>query len=227
LLIDTYDTEEAARKVVTLAKRVANRIQLGGVRLDSGDLDAHARRVRAILDAGGCSEIRIFASGNLDEHRIARLVRSGAPIDGFGVGTSLATSADAPSLDVVYKLQEYAGKPRRKRSESKATWPGVKQVFRRYDDDGRMHRDLVTLADTAATGTRLLEHVMTGGRRTRAPESLAQVRARVAQELERLPAALRDLGSARAPFQVEIAPAIRALAEALDRPVPVHAGNSA
>ena len=100
LLIDTYDTEAAARKVVVLAKRLSHRgIHIGGVRLDSGDLDALARRVRAILDEGGCTQVKIFASGNLEEHRIARLVRSGAPIDGFGVGTSLATSSDAPSLE--------------------------------------------------------------------------------------------------------------------------------
>jgi nicotinate phosphoribosyltransferase len=218
LLIDTYDTEEAARKVVVLARRLADRgIQIGGVRLDSGDLDAHARRVRAILDEGGCSEVKIFASGNLDEHRIARLVRSDAPIDGFGVGTSLATSADAPSLDLVYKLQEYAGKPRRKRSESKATWPGVKQVFRLYDDEGRMQRDVVALAGDAAPGTPLLEHVMKGGQRVHASESLARVRARVTRELQRLPAALRDLEPARETFQVEIASTLRALAEELDQ----------
>jgi nicotinate phosphoribosyltransferase len=227
LLIDTYDTEEAARKVVALARRLGNRgMQVGGVRLDSGDLDAHARRVRAILDEGGCTAIRIFASGNLDEHRIERLIRAGAPIDGFGVGTSLATSADAPSLDVVYKLQEYAGKPRRKRSESKATWPGVKQVFRRYDEEGHLHRDLVVSSNDDGTGKPLLEHVMKGGRRMRVPESLAQMRSRVARELERLPAALRDLGPAGEPFQVEIAPELRALAEELDqREAPAHARN--
>lgn len=218
LLIDTYDTEEAARKVVVLARRLAERgIRIGAVRLDSGDLDAHARRVRAILDEGGCKEVKIFASGNLDEHRIARLVRSSVPIDGFGVGTSLATSADAPSLDLVYKLQEYAGKPRRKRSESKATWPGVKQVFRLCADDGRMQRDVVALAGDAAPGTPLLEHVMKDGRRVNASEPLAHVRARVTRELQRLPAALRDLMPAREAFRVEIASSLRALAQELDQ----------
>ena len=218
LLIDTYDTEAAARKVVVLAKRLSHRgIHIGGVRLDSGDLDALARRVRAILDEGGCTQVKIFASGNLEEHRIARLVRSGAPIDGFGVGTSLATSSDAPSLNVVYKLQEYAGKPRRKRSASKATWPGVKQVFRLYDDAGRIDRDLVAFDSDTSMGTPLLEHVMKRGRRTAAPEDLAQVRARVARELERLPARLRLLELAREPMRVEIASGLRALAQELDR----------
>ena len=100
------------------------------VRLDSGDLGALAHEVRAILDAGGCSQVRIVASGNLDEHEIEGLLAGGAPIDAFGVGTRLDVSADAPYLDCVYKLQEYAGRPRRKRSAGKATWPGRKQVFR-------------------------------------------------------------------------------------------------
>jgi nicotinate phosphoribosyltransferase len=227
LLIDTYDTEEGARKVVTLATRLAGRgAHVGGVRLDSGDLDTLARRVRTILNEGGCRQIRIFASGNLDEHRIARLVRSGAPIDGFGVGTSLGTSSDAPSLDFVYKLQQYAGKPRRKRSQSKATWPGVKQVFRRYDDGGRMDGDVVTSADHASAGTPLLEQVMKRGRRTRAPERLAEVRARAARELERVPASLRDLAAAREPFRVEIAAVLRALAEELDRRGEVDPGHT-
>jgi nicotinate phosphoribosyltransferase len=218
LLIDTYDTEQGARKVVALARRLLNPgMRIGGVRLDSGDLDTLARRVRAILDEGGCGEIRIFASGNLDEQRIARLVRAGAPIDGFGVGTSLVTSSDAPSLDVVYKLQAYAGKPRRKRSAAKATWPGAKQVFRHYDEAGRMQRDVVTSSTDAGTGTPLLAQVMKGGRRIAAPEDLAQVRARVARELERLPAALRDLDPAAEPFQVEIASTLRALAHEMDQ----------
>jgi nicotinate phosphoribosyltransferase len=218
LLIDTYDTEEGARKVVALARRLASRgIRIGGVRLDSGDLDVLSRRVRTILDDGACTAVRIFASGNLDEQRIAALVRSGAPVDGFGVGTSLTTSGDAPSLDVVYKLQQYAGKPRRKRSPAKATWPGAKQVFRHFDDAGRLERDVVTPVGDTGTGTPLLEHVMSRGRRTRAPESVAEARARAARELDRLPAGLRDLGPAREPFRVEIAPRLRALAEELDR----------
>jgi nicotinate phosphoribosyltransferase len=221
LLIDTYDTEDAARKVVVLARRLAERgAHVGGVRLDSGDLDVLARRVRTILDEGGCGQVRIFASGNLDEHRIARLVRSGAPIDGFGVGTSLATSADAPSLDVVYKLQEYAGRPRRKRSQSKATWPGVKQVFRYGDDSGRMQRDVVSVENERSAGTPLLQLAMKAGRRTGAPESLASARARVVRELERLPAPLRELGPAREPFPVEIAPSLRTLAQELDAHLP-------
>jgi nicotinate phosphoribosyltransferase len=202
-------------------------MRIGAVRLDSGDLEALARRVRSILDDGGCGAIRIFASGNLNEHRIARLVRSGAPIDGFGVGTSLATSSDAPSLDVVYKLQEYAGKPRRKRSESKATWPAAKQVFRHYDDAGHMQRDIVTSSTDASSGMPLLALVMRAGRRTGAPGSLAHPRAHAARELERLPAALRELEPCRMPYAVEIAPALRALAQEVDRGAADRARRSA
>ncbi|HTP73307.1 MAG TPA: nicotinate phosphoribosyltransferase, partial [Burkholderiaceae bacterium] len=135
LLVDTYDTEEAVRKIAAIAPALAAEgIAIGGVRLDSGDLGAHARAVRRILDDAGLSATTIFASGNLDEQRIAAL--ADAPIDGYGVGTALGTSQDAPALDMVYKLQSYAGSARRKRSEGKATWPGVKQVSRRLDGSG-------------------------------------------------------------------------------------------
>jgi len=127
LLIDTYDTERAAERIVQLAPRLAAEgISISGVRIDSGDLGDHARRVRQILDAGGLQTLTIIASGGLDEDEIIEL--RDAPIDSFGVGTSLTTSSDAPALDCAYKLQEYDGKPRRKRSEGKATWPGRKQV---------------------------------------------------------------------------------------------------
>src|SRR5206468_3790370 len=132
----------AAGKVVALAREG---VAVRGVRLDSGDLAEHARRVRRILDAGGLGEVTIFASGNLDEDALRDLVASGAPIDGFGLGTRLVTSADAPYLDCAYKLVEYAGRPRRKRSEGKASWPGRKQVWRRHGDDGRMCGDVLAL----------------------------------------------------------------------------------
>ena len=137
LLLDTYDTEAAARKVVALAPRLAAAgIAIRAVRLDSGDLSALSRSVRRILDQGGLADVTIFASGGLDEDSIAALIGGGAPIDGFGVGTSLTTSSDVPALDCAYKLQEYTGTPRRKQSPGKATWPGRKQVWRRYGSDG-------------------------------------------------------------------------------------------
>jgi nicotinate phosphoribosyltransferase len=217
LLIDTYDTEQAARKLVPLTRNLATRgIRVGGVRLDSGDLAVLAKSVRRIFDEAGLNHLQIFASGNLDEYRLAELTRANAPIDGFGVGTSLVTSADAPSLDAVYKLEEYAGKPRRKRSAQKATWPGRKQVFRVHDGADRMVHDTVALEHERCEGEPLLEHVMAKGRRLHAPEPLDRIRARAASALERLPAQLCALECAATPYAVKISPALDALAREVD-----------
>ena len=199
LLVDTYDTVRGARRAA------ATPGTLKGVRLDSGDLDDLSRKVRKILDDAGRREAIIFASGNLDETRIAALVAAGAPIDSFGVGTSLTTSADAPYLDAVYKLQEYAGRPRRKRSTGKATWPGRKQVWRQLDAAGRYARDVITVEGDDQPGSALLAPVMRGGKRLPQP-ALAASRAHCLGQLARLPAP-----------QVQIAPALRALADEVDR----------
>jgi nicotinate phosphoribosyltransferase len=218
LLIDTYDTEAAARKVVELAPELARRgIEVKGVRLDSGDLAALSRSVRRILDEGGLARATIFASGNIDEYRIRDLLAAGAPIDGFGVGTSLVTSSDAPYLDAVYKLEEYAGKARRKRSTGKATWPGRKQVYRQYEPAGHMEHDVVTVEGDPQPGEPLLLPVMRDGRRLAAPESLAVIRERAAAQLAKLPQPLRALDSAASPYRIEIAPALRTLAAEVDR----------
>lgn len=215
LLIDTYDTERAAHKVVALASKLAAQgIAIKGVRIDSGDLGEHARRVRAILDAAGLAGVTIFASGNLDEYRVLELVRSGAPIDGFGVGTRMNTSADAPFLDCAYKLEEYEGRPRRKRSEGKATWPGRKEVYRRYDAQGRFAGDILTLAGDALPATPLLQPIMRAGRAL-AASPVAAARARLKAELARLPESLRSLEEAE-PYAVDVAPSLRALASELD-----------
>jgi len=211
-LLDTYDTEAAAAKVVALAREG---VAVRGVRLDSGDLAEHARRVRRILDAGGLGEVTIFASGNLDEDGLRDLIASGAPIDGFGLGTRLVTSADAPYLDCAYKLVEYAGRPRRKRSEGKASWPGRKQVWRRHGDDGRMCGDVLALEDDPQAGTPLLVPVMRAGRRLGLSASLAASRAHAAAELGRLPEPLRRLEPGAA-YPVTVAPALRTLAATLD-----------
>lgn len=216
LLIDTYDTERAAHKVVELSSKLeADGIAIKGVRIDSGDLGEHARRVRAILDAAGLTGITIFASGNLDEYRLRELVAQQAPIDGFGVGTRMNTSADAPYLDCAYKLQEYEGRPRRKRSEGKATWPGRKQVFRQYAPDGRLAGDVLTLAAERLPGTPLLTPVMRGGRLLAACPALSGARLHTRSELAKLPERLRSLDDA-SPYPVEIAPALRKLAAEID-----------
>jgi nicotinate phosphoribosyltransferase len=215
LLIDTYDSEAAARKVVALGRELAKEgIPIKGVRLDSGDLGEQARRVRRILDEGGLSSATIFASGDLDESVLRDLLAQGAPIDGFGVGTRLDTSADQPYLDCAYKLQEYAGKPRRKRSPGKATWPGRKQVWRRYDGQGRMCGDTITLEDEPQQGEALLVPVMCGGCRLAQP-SLESARLAAASHLRRLPEPLALLEEGYA-YPVEIAPALQGLADTLD-----------
>ena len=216
LLIDTYDTEAAARKVVALAPRLkAAGISIGAVRLDSGDLITLSKTVRRILDEGGLREVTIFASGGIDETVIANIIRSGAPIDGFGIGSSLTTSFDAPGLDCIYKLQEYAGLPRRKRSAGKATWPGRKQVWRRFGADGRMAGDILSLENDDQAGEPLIELVMQGGKRLKPAPTLAEIRARAARDLERLPEPLRRLEPG-ASYPVEVSEALRRLAAEVD-----------
>jgi nicotinate phosphoribosyltransferase len=216
LLIDTYDTEAAARKLISLAKRLdAAHIQLQAVRIDSGDLAEHALRVRRILDAGSLKHVRIFASGGLDEHRVRDILAAGAPVDGFGIGSKLDTSADAPYLDCAYKLTEYAGKPRRKQSEEKATWPGRKQVYRHYDGEGRMRGDEIALASERRDGEPLLQCVIRDGEPTGTLPSLRQARDRVREQLQRLPPALRAL-DAQPGYPVTVTEAVRALAREAD-----------
>lgn len=218
LLIDTYDTEAGAAKVVVLARKLSqDGISVKGVRLDSGDLGMHARCVRQILDEGGLEKATIFASGNLDEYRLHKLLSSGAPVDGFGVGTALDVSSDAPSLDCAYKLQEYAGKPRRKRSEGKATWPGRKQVYRKYASaDGCMAGDVVALAeDDFHEGEPLIVPVMEAGRRIDENIPLDEMRRRTLASYARLPIPLATLEAAPA-YPVEISTSLRTLAKQLD-----------
>lgn len=147
LLVDTYETvhgvENAARTAIELRRRGG---ELGAIRLDSGDLFDLSVKARRILDQNGLQDTRIFASGNLDEYRISELVEAQAPIDGFGVGTAMVVSDDAPALDVAYKLSDYAGVPRMKTSQHKLSLPGAKQVFRAFDAAGRFYADIIGLA---------------------------------------------------------------------------------
>jgi nicotinate phosphoribosyltransferase len=221
LLLDTYDTEAAARKVVGLAPKLkAAGIAIRGVRLDSGDLITLAKSVRRILDQGGLQEVTIFVSGGLDEDSLQNFARAQAPIDGIGIGTSLTTSADVPSIDCVYKLQDYAGLPRRKRSENKATWPGRKQVWRRYVADGRMNGDVLSLDSGAApsdtNGEPLLQLVMLHGKRIAPSLSLDEIRRHAKRELEHLPEALRRLEPG-ASYPVEVADDLIKVAADVDR----------
>jgi nicotinate phosphoribosyltransferase len=216
LLIDTYDTEGGARKVVALAPKLkADDITIRGVRIDSGDLIAMSKKVRSILDAGGLKDVIILVSGGIDEDSLAKFIAAGAPIDGYGIGVNLTTSQDAPALDCAYKLQEYAGAPRRKLSEGKTTWPGRKQVWRSLGADGRLSGDILSLETDKQPGAALIEPVMRGGKRLRQP-TLADSRAHAARELEQLPEPLRRLQDG-VTYPVTVADALTALAAEADR----------
>lgn len=204
LLVDTYDTLAGVRKVVALARERGDDFRVRAIRLDSGDLGKLARGAREILDAAGLSRVEIFASGSLDEDAIADLVAAGAPIDGFGVGTRMGASRDAPTLDMVYKLTAYAGEGRLKLSPGKRILPGEKQVFRR-EEGGVAAGDTIARAGERAPGRPLLVPVMANGDRLPAGrESLAAARERAREEIARLPPRLRALAPAEPPYPVAV-----------------------
>lgn len=197
-LVDTYDIDSG----VATAARVFRDLRRGpgcAIRLDSGDLGALARRSRGILDAAGLSDVRIVVSGGLDEYAVDELVRAGAPIDVYAVGTRVGVSADAPYLDSAYKLVEYDGRPAMKLSSAKVTAPAPKQVFRR---PGRP--DVIGLSDEEPPdgATPLLCTVMRGGRRTGAPDTLADARARFEADVATLPSAARRIHDPQPPLPV-------------------------
>jgi nicotinate phosphoribosyltransferase len=187
LLVDTYDTLEGVRHAAACAAGV------GAVRIDSGDLEDLCPRARRILDEAGRPDVKILVSGDLDEARIARVVAAGVPIDGFGVGTELITSRDAPALAMVYKLVELDGQGRFKLSAGKKTYPMAKQVFRLRDAAGRFRGDLVARADEVVDGEPLLVPVVRAGRLVGELPGLASIRARCREQLAALPERLLDL----------------------------------
>ncbi len=216
LLIDTYDTEAGARKVVELYPKLKqDGILIRGVRIDSGDLIAMSRKVRTIFDAAGMQDVVILVSGGVNEDVLQVMMKEQAPIDGFGIGVSLDVSTDAPALDCAYKLQEYAGVPRRKLSEGKATWPGRKQIWRAYDAQGNMRGDVLSLETDKQQGETLMTQVMRAGKRVAPAPTLVQIRERAAAELKRLPEPLKRLEAFDYP--VTISDALKALAAEADR----------
>jgi nicotinate phosphoribosyltransferase len=223
LLIDTYDPLAGAETAAQLASKPGRRLR--GVRLDSSDLVEKSRRVREILDRHGLQDARILASGDLNEYKVEELVRQGAPIDVFGVGTELTTSRDVPALVVVYKLVEIEDdrgvEYKTKFSEKKAHWPGRKQVFRfsrPYPKDApgsppSFHHDVVARADESyPEGEPLLELVMRGGRRVGSRPSLEEIRTRALANLQRLPARYQVLHDGPR-YPVLISPALERLLE--------------
>ncbi|MCY3748791.1 MAG: nicotinate phosphoribosyltransferase [Chloroflexi bacterium] len=204
VLVDTYDVRGGIQLVIDLAGEQGVRFDIAAIRIDSGDLGANARLARAMLDSAGLTAVRVIVSGELNAVSIADLVAADAPIDGFGVGTALAVSTDAPYLDTAYKLSAYAGRGRMKLSASKQTWPGRKQVFREIED-GVASRDVIGSAGESLAGRPLLETVMANGRRIQgASRSLAEVRRYAARSLAELPARIRGLDRAETPYLVSI-----------------------
>ncbi|MGI9384796.1 MAG: nicotinate phosphoribosyltransferase [Methyloligellaceae bacterium] len=204
LLVDTYDTLAGVDNVITLAEELGPDFRVRAVRLDSGDLGELAKEARRRLDAAGLEDVGIIGSGGLDEYEIAKLVADEAPFTGFGVGTAMAVSEDAPSLDLVYKLCAYGGVGRVKLSPGKPIYPGRKQVFRR-EADGTAKSDVIARLDEELEGRPLLEPVMRHGARfPGVTKELNAIREHARTEIDRLPARLRNLSPANPPYEVEI-----------------------
>jgi nicotinate phosphoribosyltransferase len=222
LLIDTYNDLAGAEKAAVVAKELeANGHKLGGVRLDSGDLAEISKKVRQLLDEKGLGYVSIFASGDLDEYRIEELLRKGAKIDAFGVGTRMGTSADKPYVDVIYKLcetQSASGEfsPIMKLSEGKITLPGRKQVYRFKDDEGGYEKDTIALANEKLEVEPLLIKVMEKGRTAYEFPSLNEVRSAAKENLSRLPGKYKKLTGAIA-YPVELSKALEDLIERLEK----------
>jgi nicotinate phosphoribosyltransferase len=214
LLIDTYDTLQGARRAVAVARELAERgHRLQGVRLDSGDLAELSRRVRAILDEAGFVDAIVFASGGLDEHEVARLVGEGAPVDGFGIGSKLGTSADSPFLDMAYKLVVFDGRPTMKFSAEKTTLPGAKEVWRVARGGSFVGDVLGREVDRPPDGAEpLLQPVMQGGRRILS-ETLEEARRRCSEQRSRLPEPHRSLEAE--PYPVELSAPLSELRESV------------
>ena len=199
LLIDTYDDIAGAEKAATVAKELeAQGYRLGGVRLDSGDLSETSKKVRKILDGQGLGYVKIFVSGDLDEFKIAQLLKDGAKIDAFGVGTKMGTSADRPYLDVIYKLCETmttpdSFSPIMKLSREKITLPGRKQVYRFSSEDGTFRKDVIALADEKVEGEPLLVKVMEKGELVYSLPSIDEIRVKVVESLRKLPLQYQEL----------------------------------
>ncbi|RUM30407.1 MAG: nicotinate phosphoribosyltransferase, partial [Aquifex sp.] len=188
-LIDTYNTIEATKKVVKLAKEG---VPVVGVRIDSGDIVELSKEVRRILDENGLKDVKIVVSGGVDEYKIKEWFDRGAPIDAFGVGTKFITSADAPYFDIAYKLVEYEGKPKYKLSPGKKTFPYKRQVYRYYEN-GKMSYDETAKWNNKREGEPLVELVVKEGELLKELPSLKEIREVVMSELEKLPENYKDI----------------------------------
>lgn len=212
LLVDTYETVSGAQKAARTGKEMAERGEsLRGVRLDSGNLAGLSKKVRQVLVQAGLGGATIFASGALDEDRIRRVVRRGGDIDAFGVGTKMGVSADAPYLNIAYKMVEYAQHPVLKLSPGKATWAGRKQVFRFQTPAGRLKKDLIGLRDDRLPGEPLLQKDMSRGKIAAGMPSLPEVKKRFLDEFAKLDERYKSLEGRGPFFPVSFSPRLRRL----------------
>jgi nicotinate phosphoribosyltransferase len=193
LLVDTYDTLAAVRDIIEWLKE-DKEADIGGIRLDSGDLKGEATECRRMLDEAGFTDLKIMASGGLDEYEIEEIVSTDVPIDGFGVGTAIASSKDGAALELAFKLTEYASLPRMKNSPGKQSFPGRKQVYRQLGTDGFITRDILAGREEVFDGEPLLQPVMKDGRIIEgAVPSLDDQVAIAKQRTQALPAQFRSL----------------------------------
>ena len=217
LLVDTYETAEGIANVIRLAHELGPEFNVRGVRLDSGDLAFLAASAREQLDAAGLNDVEIFASSSLDEYEIERLLDGGAPIDGFGVGTKMGVSEDAPYLDSVYKLVSFDGEGRMKLSPEKTTVPHCKQVFRNRRSETFTH-DVIAMHDEKLPGDPLLRKVMKSGRRLDTGfNALGEARDRRENQVRSLPEEIRSIGPASQPYRIEMSRRLSAEMLALQR----------
>lgn len=210
LLVDTYDTRRAVRRIVDWLRQEPD-VHIGGIRLDSGELEKEAMDCRKILDDAGFTDVKIMVSGGLNEYSVAALRQGGAPIDGFGVGTAIGAAKDSPAIELAYKLTEYAGEPKMKSSPGKVSWPGAKQVFRQFEADGLIARDIIAGVEEKVDGTPLLETVLAEGELLPGyPQPLYDQVTRSHEMIAALPNQYRDLEPA-ATFPVEFTDYLRCL----------------
>lgn len=211
LLIDTYDTLGGAAAAIEVAKRLErDGHRLGAVRLDSGDIAALSQEVRSMLDREGLEYVRIMASNDLNEHKIARIREAGGKVDAYGVGTEMITGKPDSALPVVYKLVEDEDGPKMKLAPGKQTYPGRKQVYRIADAAGNLVKDILALEGEAVGGTPLLATVVRNGERIAPARTLEEIRAYSLAEVARLPQESRGLYAT--PYALEASPGLRRLA---------------
>jgi nicotinate phosphoribosyltransferase len=220
LLVDTYDTKKGIENAIDIGLYLKEKKQrLQGIRLDSGDIVSLSKFARQALDRAGLKFVKIFASGNLDEFKIRKILAKGACVDNFGVGTHMGTSIDAPALDVIYKISEVTDEegrflPTMKLSKAKVTYPGRKQVFRLQDKKGRFIKDVLALEKEKIKGRPLLIKVVDQGRVIYKQPSLAKIRSFAKKNLSRFPEKLKEVYP-KYKYPVIISPGLKNLRRSL------------